>query len=268
MPELPEVETSLKGIEPYLLNQTLKKVVVRNPNLRWPVSQQVHTLVDANVKNMRRRGKYIILEFDAGAILVHLGMSGSLRVLSHDSPVEKHDHIDFITQDKRICLNDPRRFGCVLWSEDWSKHKLISHLGPEPLSNAFDADYLHRKAKGRNVAVKQYIMDSGIVVGVGNIYANEALFKAGIHPMRAAGNIALKRYEVLVEKIKAVLAAAIKQGGTTLRDYVGGDGKPGYFKQQLLVYGCQGKPCVSCGASLKEIRQGGRSTVYCVVCQT
>lgn len=268
MPELPEVETSLKGIEPYLLNQTLKKVEVRNPNLRWPVSQQVHTLVDANIKNMLRRGKYIILEFDAGAILLHLGMSGSLRVLSHDSPVEKHDHVDFITQDKRICFNDPRRFGCVLWSEDWSEHKLISHLGPEPLSKAFDADYLHRKAKGRNVAVKQFIMDSGIVVGVGNIYANEALFKAGIHPMRAAGNIALKRYEVLVEKIKTVLAAAIKQGGTTLRDYVGGDGKPGYFKQQLSVYGCQGNPCVTCGASLKEIRQGGRSTVYCVVCQT
>ena len=268
MPELPEVETSRRGILPYLQEKQIERVIVRNKNLRWPVSEEVFVLKDERVYQVLRRGKYIILELATGAILIHLGMSGSVRIVSPTEVVKKHDHVDFHLSESQILrFNDPRRFGCILWSEQWQNHNLIAHLGLEPLDTAFDGEYLHKAASNKTQAVKAFIMDSHIVVGVGNIYANEALFLAGIHPKRAASRISLTRYKLLVEKIKLVLSKAIKQGGTTLRDFVGGDGKPGYFKQQLNVYGRGGEPCVSCKAPLKEIRLGQRSTVFCGQCQ-
>lgn len=268
MPELPEVETTRMGILPYLENQTIIKLEVRNPNLRWPVPVSLRQIMPQFVHSVQRRGKYIIIELDSGSILVHLGMSGSMRVLEKTEPLAKHDHVDFVLHDKLIRFNDPRRFGCILWAEDWTQHALIQHLGPEPLSELFDADYLYQKSRKRKASIKQFVMDSHVVVGVGNIYANEALFLAGIHPNRAAGRISKKRYESLVDQIKRVLTSAISQGGTTLRDFVGGDGKPGYFKQQLFVYGRAGLECKQCEKTLIEIRQNGRSSVFCANCQT
>ncbi|KZZ57782.1 DNA-formamidopyrimidine glycosylase [Oleiphilus sp. HI0125] len=267
MPELPEVETTRRGILPYSEGKVLQGMTIRNSRLRWPVSTELEIWSPNLVKSVTRRGKYIVMSFDQGSILIHLGMSGSLRVVSADTEVQKHDHVDFCFADHVLRFNDPRRFGSILWTEDWSKHELINKLGPEPLSDAFDVDYLHQKSKSRSIAVKQFIMDSHVVVGVGNIYANEALFLSGIHPSRAAGRISKKRYAELLKNIKLVLSRAIDQGGTTLRDFVGGDGKPGYFQQQLFVYGRQGEPCKNCGETLKEIRHSGRSTVFCSVCQ-
>jgi formamidopyrimidine-DNA glycosylase len=268
VPELPEVETTRRGILPYLENQTIIKLDVRNPNLRWPVPVSLGQIMPQFVRSVQRRGKYIIIELDSGSILVHLGMSGSMRVLEKTEPLAKHDHVDFVLHDKLIRFNDPRRFGCILWAADWTQHTLIQHLGPEPLSELFDADYLYQKSRKRKTSIKQFVMDSHVVVGVGNIYANEALFLAGIHPNRAAGRISKKRYESLVFQIKRVLTSAIEQGGTTLRDFVGGDGKPGYFKQQLFVYGRAGLECKQCEKALTEIRQNGRSSVFCANCQT
>ena len=269
MPELPEVETTRKGIEPFLHAQTILMIIVRNGQLRWPVSEEIGLLRSAQVNTLLRRGKYIILEFAQGAILIHLGMSGSMRVVEASEPLKTHDHLLFeLNGGKQIRFNDPRRFGSVLWTRDWQNHPLISSLGPEPLSEAFDARYLYELAKKRSVAVKQFIMNSQVVVGVGNIYANEALFLSGIHPKRAACRISLARMENLVANIKHVLSKAIEQGGTTLRDFVGSDGKPGYFQQQLFVYGRAGEPCKRCAQELKEIRMNNRSTVFCSKCQT
>jgi len=269
LPELPEVETTLRGVEPYVKHEHIQSIIVRNPNLRWPVSEQVETLSNALVVDIIRRGKYIILEFDSGAILIHLGMSGNLRVVSANRPVEKHDHVDFVmASGKVIRFNDPRRFGCILWAKEWREHALISHLGLEPLTDEFTADYLYRRSKGKKTSIKQFIMNGKLVVGVGNIYANEALFLSGISPKRAAGRVSLARMKALVRNIKAVLTAAIAQGGTTLKDFVNSDGSPGYFKQQLFVYGRAGKACKHCGAVLEEIRQNNRSSVYCSTCQT
>lgn len=269
MPELPEVETTLRGIEPYLRDQRVDSLTVRNGALRWPVSEQVYQLKQIKVVDLLRRGKYIVCCFESGSLLIHLGMSGNLRVVDSSTPIKKHDHIDLNLQTgKVIRFNDPRRFGCVLWTEDWKAHDLIRSLGLEPLSDEFDGDYLYHRAKGRKTAIKQFIMDSHLVVGVGNIYANEALFQAGIDPRRMAGRISRLRMHKLAIHIKQVLKKAIEQGGTTLKDFVGSDGKPGYFKQSLFVYGRAGKPCLSCGQSLKEVRQSNRSTVYCAFCQT
>lgn len=267
MPELPEVETTRRGILPYSEGKVLCEIIIRNSRLRWPVSQELVDWQAGQVRSLERRGKYIIMGFDSGSILIHLGMSGSLRVVQHSEPVQKHDHLDFVFEQMRLRFNDPRRFGSVLWADEWENHALIGHLGPEPLSDAFDTEYLYQASRNRSVAVKQFVMDSKTVVGVGNIYANEALYLSGIHPNRSANRISKVRYERLVANIKQVLTSAIEQGGTTLRDFVGGDGKPGYFQQQLYVYGRQGEPCKGCGAELRELRLSGRSTVYCGLCQ-
>lgn len=268
MPELPEVETTRKGIEPYLDQQLIVSMEVRNPNLRWPVSPQILNLTNAPVNRVMRRGKYLIIEISTGAMLVHLGMSGSLRVITRPTPLLKHDHVDVLLQSGvRLRFNDPRRFGCWLWSDDWPAHPLIASLGPEPLSADFDGLYLYARSRNRNVAIKQFIMDAKVVVGVGNIYANEALFMAGIDPRRAVCRISESRMVMLADHIKQVLAAAIDQGGTTLRDFVNSDGKPGYFKQQLYVYGRGGAACKKCGNTLRELRQQQRATVFCDRCQ-
>jgi len=269
VPELPEVETTLKGIEPFLLGYDIESTVVRNSSLRWPVPVQVHQLQDQNVQNVSRRGKYIIVHFENGALLIHLGMSGNLRVVESGVPVQKHDHVDFLVNSGKIIrYNDPRRFGCVLWTDNWQAHKLIQGLGLEPLTEVFTGSYLHNRAKGKKTTIKQFIMNSKLVVGVGNIYANEALFLAGIHPGRAASSISLKRMKILVACIKQVLSDAIEQGGTTLKDFVGSDGKPGYFKQQLHVYGRAGESCKKCKETLQEVRQNNRSSVFCSHCQS
>lgn len=271
MPELPEVETTRRGIEPHIKGQQVLEVVVRNPSLRWPVSRELTTLLPGSViESVQRRGKYLLLGTEAGTLIAHLGMSGSLRMVEAAAAVGKHDHIDICFGSGQILrYNDPRRFGCMLWAlADPGKHELIAHLGPEPLLDEFDARYLYQRSRGRKAAIKTFIMDSRIVVGVGNIYANEALYMAGIRPTRAAGRVSLARYEELVVAIKQVLAAAVQQGGTTLRDFVGGDGKPGYFRQQLNVYDHAGEPCPGCGRELREVRLGQRSTVFCQHCQT
>jgi len=243
-------------------------VIVREPRLRWPVPDKLNQLMSgAQFLSVSRRAKYLLLETERGIVMVHLGMSGSLRIMPADTPPLFHDHIDVILDDGR-CLryHDPRRFGSFHWLEA-QQHPLLDHLGPEPLSETFSGAYLYERSRGRRIPVKQFIMDGKVVVGVGNIYANEALFMAGIHPARAAGRVAKTRYEHLAIAIKQVLGDAIDQGGTTLRDFVGGDGSPGYFAQQLRVYGRRGQPCRHCLTALKEIRQGGRTTVMCPQCQ-
>jgi formamidopyrimidine-DNA glycosylase len=270
MPELPEVETTCRGIQPHIEGKNVKAVIVRQPQLRWPISPELTTILpEQRIKQVSRRGKYILLETAAGFFLIHLGMSGSLRIAKQKDAIKKHDHVDIILKNGDILrYHDPRRFGCMLWAgAEPYKHVLLENLGPEPLSDDFNADYLFALSRKRSSAVKNFIMDSHIVVGVGNIYANEALFMAGIRPSRQAGKVSKASYEKLVEAIKAILAKAIEQGGTTLRDFVGGDGKPGYFKQSLSVYGRGGENCVNCQAGLKEIRLGQRSTVYCPNCQ-
>ena len=269
MPELPEVETTLRGIEPWLENTVIEQVIVRQPKLRWPVEKSVQLLQGQPIRKLSRRAKYILVETDVGTAIWHLGMSGSLRLVDDDEPVAKHDHIDWLLSNGKILrYHDPRRFGALLWqAPDATKSEHLDHLGPEPLSEAFDVDYLFQRSRSKSQAIKQFIMDGKVVVGVGNIYANESLFMAGIRPTTAAGKVSKARYERLVACIKLVLEQAIAQGGTTLKDFVGGDGKPGYFAQELLVYGRGGEPCLHCGSALKEIRQGQRATVYCAKCQ-
>lgn len=270
MPELPEVETTRRGIEPHVLGRRVKAVIVREPRLRWPVPEALQACAGRTVKTLGRRGKYLLLGFSNGTLIIHLGMSGSLRIARADEPPGFHDHVDLVLAGG-TCLRycDPRRFGAWLWTEQApERHPLLAHLGPEPLTAAFNTDYLMAQARGRKTAVKSFLMDSHVVVGVGNIYANEALFLAGIHPRRSAGRISAARYEKLVQAVKRVLADAIAAGGTTLRDFVGGDGKPGYFQQTLRVYGRGGQPCRTCSQPLTEIRLGQRTTVFCKTCQT
>jgi len=269
MPELPEVETSRAGIAPHLQGQSISRLVVRRPRLRWPIPADLAARLEGQrVLAVHRRGKYLLIEVAAGAALLHLGMSGSVRILPRGTPAGKHDHVDLeLESGQMLRLTDPRRFGALLWQGADEVHPLLASLGPEPLSEAFDAEYLVRCCKGRRGTIKALIMDSHVVVGVGNIYANEALYLAGIDPRRAAGRIAAQRLACLTAAIKSVLARAIEQGGTTLRDFVGGDGKPGYFAQQLNVYGRAGAPCPGCGTILQEVRLAQRSTVYCKACQ-
>ena len=270
MPELPEVETTRLGLAPHLLGQYVQSVVVRNGALRWPVPGELAECITGHeIIGIERRGKYLLIAFHHGHLMVHLGMSGSLTMVASQVPAAKHDHVD-IALDSNLTLrfNDPRRFGSILWVEgDPEEHALLKSLGPEPLSEEFTGQYLHNVARKRSLPVKSLLMDSRIVVGVGNIYANEALFMSGIRPLCKSGRISVSRYEKLCEAVKSVLRSAIKQGGTTLRDFVGGDGKPGYFKQQLQVYGRAGLPCERCGRALKELRLANRSTVYCTRCQ-
>lgn len=270
MPELPEVETSRRGIEPHLLNKTITEVTIRQHKLRWPIPKDLPELVTGQkIRGVCRRAKYIYLKLDNGSIIIHLGMSGSLRICTKKTPAEKHDHIDItVSNNKILRLRDPRKFGCVLWAEnDINDHRLIEALGPEPLEDAFDADYLHAKANNRQCSIKALIMNSHIVVGVGNIYASEALFRAGINPKRKAGNISLPRLQKLVTAIKLTLALAIEEGGTTLRDFTGINGQPGYFAQKLLVYGRTGQECTTCSKPIKKFTQQARSTFYCPQCQ-
>lgn len=268
MPELPEVETTRRGIEPWLDGQSICSLDIRNGSLRWPVSDELYRLQDQPVRKVLRRGKYILLELESGTLIIHLGMSGSLRVVDGSAEIKKHDHIDIvISNGKRLRFNDPRRFGCMLWTTDWRQHALIRALGPEPLSDEFDIDYFYQALQKRRSPIKLTIMDSHLVVGVGNIYANEALFMSGIDPRRAANRISKARVAALRDAIIDVLGNAIRQGGTTLRDFVNSDGKPGYFSQQLRVYGKAGSPCLVCATELKEVRQSARSTVFCPQCQ-
>jgi formamidopyrimidine-DNA glycosylase len=270
MPELPEVETTLRGIAPHLTGQRIVEFIIRQPKLRWPVPRGLNQrLAGEKIEALSRRAKYLLLQTRAGTLILHLGMSGSLRLVDKNSPARKHDHVDIVLQSgKALRLTDPRRFGALLFTrDDPATHELIAHLGPEPLSSDFSASALFAKSRHRRIAIKPFIMDSKVVVGVGNIYANEALFLAGINPKREAGKISMARYERLVAAIKQVLTEAISQGGTTLRDFVGGDGRPGYFAQALKVYGREGMPCPACGTPVKQFRQGQRSTFYCPHCQ-
>ena len=270
MPELPEVETTRRGIEPHALDQGIAALVIREPRLRWPVPSDLpDKLQGLRLLAVRRRGKYLLLDTAKGTLILHLGMSGSLRVCDSAEPPRKHDHLDLVlTHGRCLRFHDPRRFGCLLWTEaDPSAHPLLAPLGPEPLESDFTGAYLHRKAGSRGVAVKAFIMDSRVVVGVGNIYASEALFLAGILPARAAGRVSLADYERLAGSIRAVLTDSIAQGGTTLRDFVNESGKPGYFQQTLRVYGREGEPCRACGGAIRMERQGQRATYWCPVCQ-
>jgi len=269
MPELPEVETTRRGVEPHCRERVIQRIIVREPRLRWPVADELVSLFPGQViQGIERRAKYLLFHTAAGSMLVHLGMSGSLRIVSPDAPPGRHDHIDVLL-DSGVCLryHDPRRFGCFLWIPPDMQHPLLSGLGPEPLSAEFDGLFLYERSRGRKAPIKNFIMDAKVVVGVGNIYANEALFLSGIRPDRAAGRISQARYDRLASVIKQVLTSSIEQGGTTLRDFVGGDGKPGYFAQQLLVYGRSGQLCRCCRTPLRELRLGQRSSVYCVTCQ-
>jgi len=269
MPELPKVETTRAGISPHIEAQKIVRVAVRDARLRWPVPDGLAQQVEGKrLRKVVRRGKYLLFEFDHGAIIGHLGMTGSMRIVAHDEPPSFHDHVDLVFEKVTLRYRDPRRFGCMLWQpHPVMAHALLAHLGPEPLSEEFDLAYLLNGCKGKKQAIKSLIMDSKKVVGVGNIYANEALFMAGIHPHRQAGRISAKRLDLLVGACKQVLAAAIQQGGTTLRNFVDSDGNPGYFKQQLQVYGRAGQACVVCDHPLVESRLGQRSTVYCKLCQ-
>jgi formamidopyrimidine-DNA glycosylase len=270
MPELPEVETTRQGITPHVLGVAVEKVLIRDRRLRWPVSPTLaQHLAGQVITSIDRRAKYLLLNTSVGTVLIHLGMSGSLRIVESNEPVLKHDHIDLcLASGKVLRFHDPRRFGCVLWVQgDPTLHPLLAELGPEPLEDSFNADYIFTRSRKRSVPIKTFIMDGHVVVGVGNIYANEALFAAGIAPKRKAGSVTAAQYRTLVLEIKKVLSRAIAAGGTTLRDFLGSDGKPGYFKQSLLVYGRGEEPCVQCNTSLKEIRLGQRSTVYCPKCQ-
>ena len=271
MPELPEVETTRRGISPHIEGKRLTRIIIRQHSLRWPIPQELPQLLARRVlKDIQRRGKYLLFHFSNGHMLIHLGMSGSLRIVNPQESQRKHDHVDFIFSGN-TCLrfHDPRRFGAILWTDaPLDDHKLLSHLGPEPLSPDFHLDYLFAKSRQRKKDIKTFIMDSKVVVGVGNIYANEALFDAGIRPTKAAGKVSKKQYEKLIAAIKQVLERSIIQGGTTLRDFVGGNGQPGYFVQQLKAYGREGLACKQCATTLKATRQSQRITVYCPHCQS
>jgi formamidopyrimidine-DNA glycosylase len=270
MPELPEVETTLRGIKPSIIDQKVTKVIVRHPRLRWPIPVDLNDqLAGRTLLKLSRRNKYLLFQFSNGTLILHLGMSGRLRVLDHPLPAQKHDHVDILFgNDKYLRFTDPRRFGALLWtSEDPALHPLLVDIGPEPLTQAFDGDYLWESASGRKSAVKSFIMDGKIVAGVGNIYATEALFQARIKPQTHAGKVSRAQYQLLAEAIKTVLKQAIVKGGTTLRDYSKSDGTPGYFQIELKVYGKEGKPCPRCGTTLKSTRIGQRSSVYCPKCQ-
>lgn len=269
MPELPEVETTRRGLVPHVEGRTVARVLLRRPDLRWPIPREVETrLPGQRIEAVRRRAKYLLLDTQAGSALLHLGMSGSLRVLPEATPPRPHDHVDLVLGDGQLLrFNDPRRFGCLLWQAPGETHPLLSKLGPESLSEGFSGDYLFDQSRHRKAPVKTFLMDQTVVVGVGNIYAAEALFAAGILPLRPAGKVSRERYAALAEAVKTTLTRAIERGGTTLRDFIHPDGAPGYFEQELLVYGRGGQPCPRCGRMLKQASIGQRATVWCGVCQ-
>jgi formamidopyrimidine-DNA glycosylase len=270
MPELPEVETSRRGIEPWLVGTTITKVVVRDRRLRWPIAPGIESRMRGRtIASVGRRAKYLLVNTDDGTAILHLGMTGSVFVVDHGTPAGVHDHFDIeLDSGRMLRFRDPRRFGSFFWRKDPLAHPLLTGLGPEPLSEAFDGGYLWTKSRGRKVSVKQFVMNAKVVVGVGNIYASESLFRAGIHPKRAASRIARHRYDALADAVKDILARSIRAGGTTLRDFYGGDGEPGYFAQQLEVYDREGERCRVCNTIIRSIVQGQRSTYYCKSCQT
>ena len=269
MPELPEVEVSRLGITPHLKGQKIKKIVVRQKQLRWPVPDDVHQAQGCEIVDIRRRAKYLLVDTEKGSIILHLGMSGKLRVVNSTIEVQKHDHLDIqLTNGKCLRFNDARRFGACLWlAAGTDDTEVLGVMGPEPLTEGFTGELLFERSRGKTQAVKNFIMDNKVVVGVGNIYANESLFLAGIDPRRSASKISKKRYLLLAEKIKTVLSKAIEQGGTTLKDFTQADGSPGYFAQQLLVYGRAGEACLTCNESIRSITLGQRNSFYCPVCQ-
>jgi formamidopyrimidine-DNA glycosylase len=269
MPELPEVETTRRGIEPYLAGHKVNQVIIRQRQLRWPVPRGLDSRLSGHtIERVDRRAKYLLIRFDHGTLILHLGMSGHLRILPADTAVAKHDHLDLVLDDGH-CLrfHDPRRFGSVHWcSEPPEQHKLLRQLGPEPVAKDL-ADHLYTLSRGRKTAIKNFIMDSHVVVGIGNIYASEALFAAGIHPARPAGRVSRARYQRLATSIRQVIQAAIRAGGTTLRDFTRSDGRPGYFRLSLQVYDRAGEPCKHCRRPISKITLGQRSTYYCKHCQ-
>jgi formamidopyrimidine-DNA glycosylase len=269
MPELPEVETTRRGLAPHLDGRRITAVTLRRPDLRWPIPPEVSRLLPGEaITGLRRRAKYLLLDTAPGSALLHLGMSGSLRVLAADTPVTTHDHVDLALDSGRVLrFNDPRRFGCLLWQPAGTTHALLQGLGPEPLSAAFDGAYLHALSRKRTASVKTFLMDQAVVVGVGNIYAAESLFRAGIAPGRAAGRVSRAQYDGLATAVKDILQHAIRRGGTTLRDFISPDGAPGYFEQELFVYGREGEPCKVCREPLRGRRLGNRATAWCRTCQ-
>lgn len=269
MPELPEVETTRLGISPAILNKRIHKIIIRQPKLRYPIPEIIsQKLIGNRFSQITRRSKYLLLDSTHGTLILHLGMSGNLRLVPLKTAAQKHDHVDIIFDDVCLRFTDPRRFGLILWTQEKpEQHKLLKSLGPEPLSKQFTAQYLQQQAKNRKVAVKNFIMDSHVVVGVGNIYASEALFLAGIHPECAANAVSAANYATLVKKIQFVLKKAIKAGGTTLKDFRNSDGKPGYFKQELQVYGRENEACYKCKTFIKKITIGQRSSYFCPRCQ-
>ncbi len=270
MPELPEVEITRRGIEPHIVNKKISSAVIRTNKLRWPFPPALSSKLSGHkILSVARRAKYLLLTTDNGTLIIHLGMSGSLRIVNTSTPAQAHDHFDLIFGKKLMRLHDPRKFGAVLWVKgDPAKHSLLASLGPEPLNNPqFNADYLYACARNRRISIKEFIMNAKVVVGIGNIYASEALFAAGIHPARSASRISLQRYEVLVSAIQSVLSQALQHGGTTLRDFTREDGRPGYFRHELKVYGRTGQPCIHCRRPLRAIKIGQRTSTYCSHCQ-
>lgn len=270
MPELPEVEVTRRGISPYLEGKMVLGVVMRTKGLRWPFPANLAEKITGHViRAVTRRGKYLLIEFAHGTMIIHLGMSGHLHILPLSTPVKKHDHFDLLLEDRLMRLNDPRRFGAVLWHERGTteEHALLGKLGVEPLEPEFSGRFLYEKTRNRKAAIKQVLLSGGLVVGVGNIYASESLFQAGIHPATPANRIGIARYEKLAQAIRRVLTTAIEQGGSTLRDFSGPDGRPGYFQNTRFVYDRAGQPCRVCGNSVQQIRQGQRTTFFCPNCQ-
>lgn len=289
MPELPEVETTRRGLAPHLEGRRVLGATLRRPDLRWPIPREIETLLPGQrITGVRRRAKYLLMDTAAGTALWHLGMSGSMRVLPADTPLQAHDHVDLQIEGKGraapkvLRFNDPRRFGCLLWQPPGETHALLRDLGPEPLADGpggaafdgaafdgavFDGDYLFERSRGRSAPVKAFLMDQRIVVGVGNIYAAEALFAAGVSPLRAAGKVSRERYHAIAREVRRILAYAIERGGTTLRDFLSPDGAPGYFEQELSAYGRGGEPCPKCGRPLKQALLAQRATVWCGHCQ-
>ncbi len=271
MPELPEVETTLNGIRPFLQGLKIIRLDVRQRNLRWPIVENLEgRIVDSRVVRLQRRGKYILVHLEHGGLIIHLGMSGSMRVLLNSESPGRHDHFDIINQHGQIIrYRDPRRFGCLLYTpDDPLQHPRLVSLGVEPLGDDFTGDSLYRLSRKRTSSIKSFLMDGRIVVGVGNIYASEALFLAGIRPLRPCGRISLSRYRILAEAVRTILTKAVKQGGTTLQDFVGADGSAGYFAQSLSVYGREGEKCLQCSTTIKRRVIAQRSTFYCPRCQT
>lgn len=274
MPELPEVETTRRGIAPHLIGRRIARITLRRADLRWPIPREISELLPGQrIDEVERRAKYLLLHTQVGSALLHLGMTGVLRVLPPDIPPGSHDHVDFLLEpadgerERMLRFTDPRRFGCLLWQAPGTTHELLAGLGPEPLTDAFDGDLLWHRSRGRKAAVKLFLMDNAIVVGVGNIYASEALFAAGIDPRRPAGAVSRARYQRLAAEVKRILAWAIERGGTTLRDFLNPDGAPGYFFRELYVYGREGEPCKVCGTTIRQVVLGQRSTFWCPRCQ-